>query len=125
LRAGYDEEAQRIASALRALFEAVASSDLRSARLRLTEVETGVESAVRTAMRAQELVRAKSPAGRRRSSKSTARQRRQNERFWTRQLMDLVELRSRLAWIALDPPGLVVPTPLAQEFSKPMELGEV
>jgi len=112
LRAAYDADAQRITQALRQVFDGRTNSDPVSARTGVNELEAAIQSATATVTVALELLRAQRPPRRRRLAKAATRTRRQSERFWTRQLMQLVELRTRLSWLALDTPGLLVPKPL-------------
>jgi len=120
LRAAYDADAQRIAGALREVFRPVATSTLVTARARMAELDAAIESGMGTVMIALDLVRAERPPRPRRVAKAALRERRGAERFWTRQLMQLVDLRTRTSWIALDTPGLLLPTPLADAFGSPL-----
>ena len=110
LRDRYDADAQQIAVALRETLDGIAGSSLPTARGRMAELDAAINSAVSTVMKALNLVRAERPLGRRRVAKATVRRRRQHEKFWTKQLMQLVDLRIRTAWIALDTPGLLAPS---------------
>jgi len=112
LRKTYNEEARLIAVALRDVLDGGGSSNLQTARARMRVLDAAVDSGFSTVMTALSLVRAERPAGPRRVAKAALRRRRQDEKFWTRQLMQLVDLRTRAAWIALDTPGHLVPTPL-------------
>lgn len=113
LRKTYDEDARRVSVAFRAVLDGVAGSSLQTARTRMRVLDAAVDSGVSTVMTALDLVRAERPAGPRRVAKAALRRRRQDEKFWTKQLMQLVDLRMRATWIALDTPGLLVPTSLA------------
>jgi len=85
----------------------------------MAELDAAIESAVGTVMIALDLVRAERPRRRRRVAKAALRERRQAETFWTKQLMQLTELRTRTSWIALDTPGLLLPTSLEDTVGAP------
>jgi hypothetical protein len=78
----------------------------------MAELDAAIEAAVGTVMTALALARTERPVGPRRVAKAARRRRRQDEKFWTKQLMRLVDLRTRVSWIALDTPGVLGPTSL-------------
>lgn len=110
LRAAYDDDTQRITLALREVFDA--GADLSAARAGMADLDAAIEGAVATVMAALKVVRAEQPVGPRRVAKAAQRRRRQDEKFWTKQLMRLVDLRTRVSWMALDTPGLLGPASL-------------
>lgn len=120
LRAAYDQDSQRITTALPKVFDTVAG--LPAARAGMAELDAAIEAAVRTVMTALKLVRADRPVGPRRVAKAALRQRRQDEKFWTKRLMRLVDLRTRASWIALDTPGLIGPTTLTGALNAEQEV---
>jgi hypothetical protein len=83
----------------------VAESGVTAAeRQSFPQLDSAIESAVQTVLRALDLLDGEPHARRRRQSKA-ARDRQQTARFCRRQLMRLVDLRTRVSWHALDTPG--------------------
>jgi len=102
LRSTYEADAERIALALREVFDADVTTTLPAARARITELDAAIRQGVGTVMKALDLVREHRPAKQRRATKAAARERRRAERFWTRQLMHLVDLQTHVSWITPD-----------------------
>jgi hypothetical protein len=104
LRNSYDRQARRIDSSLRELFQRLAEPGAAGdARQSFAEVDASIESAVRTVVRALDLLPDESRARRRRRRKEAGDERKLT-RFWSRQLNRLLELQTQVSWLALDTP---------------------
>ena len=91
--------------ALQETLRAVAEPGLTAAeRQSFPQLDAAIEDAVQTVLRALDLLDGEPPVRRRRQRKSV-RERQQLARFCRRQLMRLVDLRTRVSWHALDTPG--------------------
>lgn len=104
LRTRYDSHADEIHHLLLQMIQAVAASDEPgAARKEVAQVDAAIKSAVQTVVSALDLAGSEAPTRGKRLSKAL-RDQRQVARFWSRELMRLADLRTRLSWIALDSP---------------------